>query len=388
MSAKFWPLMPNIITLKDKYRLIKFILSTNFFTAGKKVAEFEREWSRWVGAKHSLFVSSGSTANFLLLSAVIEKYGINKGDKVLVPACTWMTNVAPVMQLGLTPIFCDINFDNFSFDEDELVKIKKIHPDIKIVFVTHLLGFPAARERYQEIFPNAIILDDVCESHGCKSQTLDRVGADTTGATFSFYFGHHMTTIEGGMVSTNDTELYDLMKMKRSHGMARHSVKFDEYAEKYSDIEKSFLFITDGYNFRNTELGAVLGLSQLEGLDNSITIRKNNFRRFVDIINQHQDKFVPMTYTNRNSNFCFPMIARNKKVYELLKVKLNEAGIEYRPIVGGNLLRQPFLKGHTFAIGKKSYNADILNDLGIYVGNNQSINSKHLDVLENILNSL
>ncbi len=388
MSAKFWPLMPNIITLKDKFRLIKFILSTNFFTSGKMVAEFERVWSQWVGAKHSLFVSSGSTANFLLLSAVIEKYGLQKGDKVLVPACTWMTNVAPVFQLGLTPIFCDINFENFSFDEDEMLKIKKKHPDIKLIFVTHLLGFPAAREIYQDIFPNAIILDDVCESHGCKAENFSRVGSDTVGATFSFYFGHHMTTIEGGMISTNDSDLYDLMKMKRSHGLARNSHNFAAYSEKYPHIEKSFLFVTDGYNFRNTELAAVLGISQLEGLDNSIDIRKRNFKRFVDIINRNSDKFIPLTYTSRNSNFSLPILTHTKEMYDKVKVELEKAGIEYRPIVGGNLLRQPFLTGYKFAIRKKKYNADTLNDLGVYVGNNQKITDKHLDVLENILDNL
>lgn len=380
--------MPNIITLKDKYRLVKFILSTNFFTSGKMVAKFEREWSRWVGSKHSLFVSSGSTANFLLLSAVMEKYGIQRGDKVLVPACTWMTNVAPVIQLGLTPIFCDINFKNFSFDEEELVKIKKKHPDIKIIFVTHLLGFPAHNERYQEIFPDAILLDDTCESHGVKLLNGDRVGKNSVGATFSFYFGHHMTTIEGGMISTNDTELYDLMKMKRSHGLARNSDDFKKYAEMYPHIEKSFLFVTDGYNFRNTELSAVLGMSQLEGLDNSIDIRKQNFKRFVEILNKHQDKFIPLTYTSHNSNFSFPMLARDKKIYDKLKSELERMGIEFRPIVGGNLLRQPFLTGHKFAIKKSKYNADILNDLGVYVGNNQHVNDKHLDVLENILDGL
>lgn len=388
MNTKFWPLMPNIITLKDKYRLVKFILSTNFFTSGKMVAKFEREWSRWVGSKHSLFVSSGSTANFLLLSAVMEKYGIQRGDKVLVPACTWMTNVAPVIQLGLTPIFCDINFKNFSFDEEELVKIKKKHPDIKIIFVTHLLGFPAHNERYQEIFPDAILLDDTCESHGVKLLNGDRVGKNSVGATFSFYFGHHMTTIEGGMISTNDTELYDLMKMKRSHGLARNSDDFKKYAEMYPHIEKSFLFVTDGYNFRNTELSAVLGMSQLEGLDNSIDIRKQNFKRFVEILNKHQDKFIPLTYTSHNSNFSFPMLARDKKIYDKLKSELERVGIEFRPIVGGNLLRQPFLTGHKFAIKKAEYNADILNDLGVYVGNNQHVNDKHLDVLENILDGL
>jgi CDP-6-deoxy-D-xylo-4-hexulose-3-dehydrase len=388
MNKQFWPLMPNIISIKDKFNLIKFILSTNFFTAGKKVEEFERKWSNWVGAKHSLFVSSGSTANFLLLAAVIEKYGLKKGDKVLVPACTWMTNVAPVFQLGLTPIFCDVNFKNFSFDEDDLVKIKKKHSDIKLIFVTHLLGFPANNELYKELFPDAIILDDVCESHGVLSLDNSRVGADSTGATFSFYFGHHMTTIEGGMVSTNDSELYDLMKMKRSHGMARHSINFDSHAKAHPHIEKSFLFVTDGYNFRNTEFGAVLGMSQLENLDNSVFIRRRNFNRFVRIINKHSDKFYSVDNNLRNSNFSFPMIARSKEVYEKLKIALKQAGIEYRPIVGGNLLRQPFLKDYKFALKKKTYNADILNDYGVYVGNNQKITDKQIDALETILNRL
>lgn len=388
MSSKFWPLMPNIITLKDKYHLIKFILSTNFFTSGKKVAEFESAWSQWVGVKHSLFVSSGSTANFLLLSAVMEKYGLKKGDKVLVPACTWMTNVAPVFQLGLTPVFCDINFENYSFDENDMEKISKKHPDIKIIFVTHLLGIPAHNERYREIFPDAIILDDVCESHGVQSENYDKVGANSTGATFSFYFGHHMTTIEGGMVSTNDSELYDLMKMKRSHGLARNSENFQMYAEKYPDIDKSFLFVTDGYNFRNTELAAVLGLSQLKGLDESISIRRRNFKRFTNIVKDHEDLFHQVHWTSRNSSFCLPLIAKSKDTYERLKVELTKSGIEYRPIVGGNLLRQPFLKGYKFALRKKVYNADILNDYGVYIGNNQKVTLEQLDALENILKKL
>lgn len=388
MNSQLWPLMPNIITIKDKFNLIKFILSTNYFTSGKKVAEFENKWSEWVGAKHSLFVSSGSTANFLLLAAVIEKYGLKKGDKVLVPACTWMTNVAPVFQLGLTPVFCDINFDNFSFNESDLIQIKEKHPDIKVIFVTHLLGFPAKNELYREMFPSAIILDDVCESHGVKLQDGGRVGKNSTGATFSFYFGHHMTTIEGGMISTNDSELYDLMKMKRSHGMARNSSNFEMYAQKYPDIDKSFLFVTDGYNFRNTELSAVLGLSQLTDLDNNISIRRKNFQEFVNMIRNHTDKFHEVQYNEHNSNFSFPMIAKSKEVYEKLKVALKSAGIEYRPIIGGNLLRHPFLKEYTFAVTKEQYNADVLNDYGVYVGNNQKISNKQLTVLQQVLNSL
>ena len=124
----------------------------------------------------------------------------------------------------------------------------------------HLIGFSTNNERYKNLFPNALILGDVCESHGCKSPDGTRRGSDSLGSTFSFYFGHHMSTIEGGMVSTNNYELYDLMRMKRSHGLARESTKHKEYAQKYPDVSDQFLFVTDGYNFRNHELGAVLGL--------------------------------------------------------------------------------------------------------------------------------
>jgi CDP-6-deoxy-D-xylo-4-hexulose-3-dehydrase len=220
--------------------MAKFVLTTKKFTNGNKVKEFEKKWSEWLGCKYSLFVSSGSTANLLLIAAVMEKYGLKRGDKVLLPACTWVTNVGPVIQLGLKPVFCDVNLSNFSFDLDEIKKIKIIHPDIKLIFVTHLLGFPAENDKYQELFPEAIILDDVCESHGAKFKDGTKVGKNSLGATFSFYFGHHMTTVEGGMVSTNYPELYDLMKMKRSHGMARESINFDDYAKQYPEIEKSF----------------------------------------------------------------------------------------------------------------------------------------------------
>ena len=246
-----WPLMRNNITLGDRFQLAKFVLTSDRFTNGKKVREFESKWSQWLGSKHSLYVSSGSTANLLLLSAVKELYGLKNGDKVLVPSDTWVTNIAPVIQLGFTPIFCDINTDNFSFCEDDLEYISKTHPDIKLIFVTHLIGFPANNNLYKKLFPEALILDDVCESHGCRSSDGSRVGSNSLGSTFSFYFGHHISTVEGGMVCTNNDDLYNLLRLKRSHGLARESERYDDYVKLYPDISKQFLFVTDGYNFRN-----------------------------------------------------------------------------------------------------------------------------------------
>tara|TARA_B100001093_G_scaffold117544_1_gene109976 strand:- start:130904 stop:132058 length:1155 start_codon:yes stop_codon:yes gene_type:complete len=381
-----WPLMKNSITLLDKFKLIQFILTSDRFTQGIKVEEFETRWSEWLGAKHSLFVTSGSTADFLLVASIIEKYNLKKGDKVLLPACTWVTNINPIFQLGLTPIFCDINFDNFSFDEDELLLIKEKHPDIKIVFTTHLLGFPANIKKYKEIFTESIFIDDVCESHGCLDENNTKIGSDSLGATFSFYFGHHMTTIEGGMISTNDSNLYDLMKIKRSHGLARVSDKFDEYANQYSNIEKSFLFVTDGYNFRNTELSAILGLSQLKKLDGFIINRNKIYSEFVKLINDNNN-FHTLKNNMRNSSFCLPFICKNTEVKNNLINKFLENKIEYRPIVAGNLLKQPYIN-YKIESTKKVSNVDILHEHGLYIGNNQFVGEEELDVLRKILSEI
>jgi CDP-4-dehydro-6-deoxyglucose reductase, E1 len=380
--------MKNNITLSDRLKLAKFVLTSDRFTNGKKVREFESKWNEWLGSKYSLYVSSGSTANYLLLSAVKEFYGLKDGDKVLVPACTWVTNVGPVIQLGFTPIFCDINLDNFSFCEQDLEHISKIHSDIKLIFVTHLIGFSANVEKYKKLFPNALILDDVCESHGCKLPNGYRTGSDSLGATFSFYFGHHISTIEGGMISTNNYELYDLMKMKRSHGLARESTRYAEYIKQYPDISNQFLFITDGYNFRNHELGAVLGLSQLKRLDLYIQKRNQNYKKFVDIISKYSiDFYVPLV-PQTCSNFCFPLICRTKELADRLKVIFDEVGIEHRPIISGNLLKQPFLSGHKITTQKDNLNVDYIHNNGIYLGNNQFIGDEELNLLKSILERL
>jgi CDP-6-deoxy-D-xylo-4-hexulose-3-dehydrase len=388
MKKFIWPLMKNNITLADRLKLAKFVLFSDRFTNGKKVREFESKWNDWLGSKYSLYVSSGSTANYLLLSAVKELYNLNKGDKVLVPSCTWVTNVGPVIQLGFTPIFCDINLDNFSFCEQDLEHIAKIHPDIKLIFVTHLIGYSANVEKYKELFPNALILDDICESHGCKSPDGSKRGSDNLGATFSFYFGHHISTIEGGMISTNNYELYDLMRIKRSHGLARESERFDYYANQYPDISKQFLFLTDGYNFRNHELCAVLGISQLKRLDDYIKIRNINFQKLITLLSKHRDKFYVPKINFQCSNFCFPLVCKTESIANKLKVIFDERGIEHRPIISGDLLKQPFLSNYEITTNKKYLNIDLVHLNGIYLGNNQFVGNFELKLLENIFNTL
>ena len=384
-----WPLMGETITFGDRLKMAKFVMTTKKFTNGDKVREFESEWNKWLGSTHSLYVSSGSTANFLLVAAVKEYFNLKEGTKVLVPGCTWMTNVAPIMQLGLTPIFCDINLQNYSFDMEEAEKISKIHPDIGLIFVTHLLGFSANNiVRLQRLFPAALVIDDICESHGCKDTYGHKEGSFSLGATFSFYFGHHMSTIEGGMVSTYNSDLYDLMKMKRSHGMAREAVKFDEYAGKHPEIDKAFLFMTDGYNFRNHEICAVLGLSQLKRLDDMILIRRRNYLRYCEIVQNRPELFYNHGYDETNSSFCFPFVCKSPEIMKKMKKAFAENGIEYRPIVSGNLLKQPFLKDYRLTTTKKVTNLDIIQAQGVYIGNNHFITEDDMKFLQDVIEEI
>jgi len=382
-----WPLMGETITFTDRLKMAHFALTAKKFTFGEKVEQFENEWSKWLGAKHSLYVSSGSTANFLLVAAVKELYGLKNGDKVLLPACTWMTNVAPIMQLGLEPVFCDVNLYNFSFDLNEARRLAEIH-DIKMVFITHLLGFSADNESLKKIFPRALFLDDVCESHGCTDLMGNKRGADSLGASFSFYFGHHMSTVEGGMVSTNNTDLYDLMLMKRSHGMARASTRFDDYAKAYPDIDKKFLFVTDGYNFRNHEICAVLGLSQLKRLNKMIEIRKRNHELFTQIIDSCPTLFYNIKNPATNSSFCLPFICKSPEIMKAMKQVFDKHGIEYRPVVAGNLLTQPFLKDYKIDTKRTVTNADIINNQGVYVGNNHFVTKKDMAYLNQVVGEI
>ena len=391
MEKLFWPLMENAITFADKLKMASFCLTSDKFTNGPKVREFEEAWSKWVGSKYSLYVSSGSTANFLLIAALKEYAGLKDNDKVLVPSCTWMTSVAPIIQNGLQPIFMDVSLEDYCIDTNDLETIQYLFPDIKLIFTTHLLGFHSNVEKLQAAFPNAVVLEDCCEAHGVKDQYGNRSGSNSLGATFSFYYGHHITTIEGGFISTNDYEFYTLMRMKRSHGLAREAGQesFDIFKSIYPDIVPSFLFVTDGYNFRNTEIGAVLGLEQLKRLDKNIDIRNNNYKEYYDILCTRPDLFhVPSCKLDQMSSFALPFVCKSKEIYNILIQKFKENKIEYRPVVAGNLLKQPFLSAYRFRYHKKKYNVDIIHDLGLYVGNSHSVNKKHLKVLRQIVEGL
>ena len=379
----YWKLQENILEEKDIDILVDFIKTTKRFTQFNRVKEFEEAWSKWQNCRYSVFVNSGSSANLIIINLMKEKENWKDGDEIIVPAVTWVTNIAPVFQFSLKPVFVDVNLEDLSFDYNNLNK--KITDRTRAIFITHLIGIPADINKIKEIIGNRNIkiLEDCCESHGAEINGV-KVGNFSDLSSFSFYWGHHMTTVEGGMVCTNNKEIYKQALLKRSHGLARELPPefHDYYRNKYPDIDFSFLFLTDGFNFRNTELHAVLGTAQIEHLDKYNQIRKDNYQKFLKIIEPFHSHLYHIDKEG-SSPFCLPFLFRDANLKGQLQKKLTDSGIESRPIISGNLLRQPFLKGYGDSADFK--NAEIVHQNGFYIGNNQFVDESRLGVLKDIL---
>jgi CDP-6-deoxy-D-xylo-4-hexulose-3-dehydrase len=381
-----WKLQENILEINDKEYLADFLKSTERFTQFEKVKEFERLWSLWQNTIYSTFVNSGSSADLIMLDAVKEFYNIDNGAEVLVPAVTWTTNITSVIQTKMQPVFVDINLNDLSFDYEKLEKA--ITSKTKIILVTHLIGIPANIDRIKEIAEkfNLIILEDCCESHGATYKSK-KVGNFGVASTFSFYWGHHITTVEGGMICTEIDDLNDLFILKRSHGLARelHQSKHQYYKDKYPKIDFNFLFLTHGYNFRNTELHAVIGIEQIKHLDRYIGIRNQNHKKYLQIISMISDK----VYTIDNdgiSSFCLPFIFKKLEDKNTFIKACKDSEIEIRPIIGGNLLNQPCFSSYGNA--NEFSTAQIVHENGFYIGNNQFVNDERLDLLLQIIKTV
>lgn len=378
-----WQLQGNVINHEEVQTLINFIKTTDRYTQFTKVKELEIAWSKWQGCKYSVFVNSGSSANLIILDLLKDVYKWSPGDEIIVPAVTWITDISSVLQFGLKPVFVDINLKDFSFDYDSLAS--KITSKTRAIFLTHLIGFPADIKKVKSIIGKRKItlIEDCCESHGA---TIDGIKVGNFGliSSFSFYWGHHMTTVEGGMVCTNNSKIYNYALLKRSHGLARELPKSNHsyYKKKYKDIDFNFLFLTTGFNVRNTELAAVLGLTQLKKIDNFIKIRNKNHLKFINILKKFE-KHLLLPYKNGISSFSLPLILKKSDFKKPLQRILTLAGIESRPIISGNLLKQPFLK--KFFHSGEFKNADFIHNNGFYIGNNQFVDDKKLQHLESLL---
>lgn len=383
--------MVNNISRSDLDAVIELLRKEDpILTQGKEVEAFEEEWSDWLGVKYSVFVNSGSSANLLTMSAIRERYGL--GD-IIVPTLTWVSDVASVIQCGFTPVFVDIDPRNLGMDIDQV--IEKITPNTKAVFLTHVLGYNALNQRLLKELEhrNIPLVEDVCESHGAYFDGK-KLGCFGIMSNFSFYYAHHLTTIEGGMVSTDDEEFYEMVRMMRSHGMvreARSETIKKAYSEQNPDLNPDFIFAYPAYNMRNNEINAVIGRSQLKRLEANNQRRRENLQVFLD--NLDSVKYFIDFETVGNSNYALTLVLKNANSVLCDRVidTLRSEKIEFRRGMagGGNQLRQPYLKK---IIGDYEYEkypkVDHVHFYGFYIGNSPDLAKGKILALCDLLNSI
>ena len=386
------PLMSNNIDREDVDCLIDFLKQEPIprLTNGPKVIEFEEKWSKWLGVEHSVLVNSGTAANELTMLAL--KYKYPEGGEIIVPPLTWISDINSVLFAEFNPVFVDINFKNLSFDLDKLEEA--ITEKTKAIFVTHVLGLNALSERLLKICEDndILLIEDVCESHGVTYNDT-KVGSIGFASNFSFYFAHHMSTIEGGIISTNDHNFYQLCRSLRSHGMVREFTDeklIEKYETENDDLSKDFIFIGPAHNFRSTELNAVLGLCQLKKLDSNNKIRIDNFKYFVDSLDS--EKYYTDFIMDGQCNYAFIVVMKDTdlELRNRIESMMDENGIEFRRGLsgGGNQLRQPFFKSQ-FKIPYDEYpNIEHIHNFSWYIGNYPSLKKKKIHNLVRLLNEI
>ena len=390
MKSNFkWQLINDSITDSDKKALTDFINTPNQrFTQGKKVKEFEEEWSKWEGVKYSTFVNSGASANYIMASIMKEMKGVGE---VIVSPIGWVSDVAPLVNLGFTPVFVDVDMENMSIT---LESIEEAVTDKTVgVVLVHVLGFNAINEEIVKFCKDKdlFLIEDCCEAHGATYQNR-KSGSQADVSNFSFYFGHHITTVEGGMVCTNDDDIHEYARLFRSHGLTREASTETQYwyKENYSELNPLFTFAVPGYNMRNQEINAVLGLEQLKRLDYNIWNRQDNFRLWVSCL----DPIKYQTYFQEegSSNFALPLIVSysDKKLFKNVCDLLDEEDIEYRIGTAGgcNQARQPYLSKCDYKIAEELINANYIHDFGLYVGNHPELDKEEIVNLCDKLNAL
>ena len=388
------PLMHNNISGHDLSCVKRFFDQRKLIlTQSKKVSEFEKKWSKWLNVKYSTFVNSGSSANFITISILKFLNKNKKKNEIIVPSLTWISDISSVILNGFKPVFVDINLKNLSMNNDEV--LKKINKKTLAVFITHAQGFNGLDLKLLNTLKrkNIHLIEDVCESHGAKFKKK-KLGTFGKISNFSFYYAHHMSTIEGGMICTNDKEVFRLSRILRSHGLARESAdkKYErDLIKKNKNLSPNFIFLYPTLNFRNNEIGATIGINQLKRLDKNNKLRVKNFDFFLK--NLDTKKYFTSYDIEGSCNYAFPIILKTKnlKKRDLFEKYLKNANIEFRRgnAGGGNQLRQPYIKKYLKKIKLKSFkNVEKVHNFGYYIGNYPDLKIKKIKSICNYLNNL
>jgi CDP-6-deoxy-D-xylo-4-hexulose-3-dehydrase len=380
---KEYKLVEDTIDQSDINELIEWLKTNPKLTKGNLTIEFEKKWSEYLGVKHSVFLNSGSSANLAMFYALLLS-GKLRNKKVIVPAVSWVTTVTPTIQFGMEPIMCDCDEDNLGLDINHLKDLIKEHNPSSIILV-HVLGVPNHLDEIIKLCEenDIVLLEDTCESIGSKYND-SKLGTYGSMSSFSFYFGHHISTIEGGMVSTNDEDLYNILLSIRSHGWDRDlsEEKQKELRSNHSvnDFRSLYTFYYPGFNLRATDLQAFIGLSQLKKIDRIVESREKNFNHYNKYISNSFWKIVPPK-NSYVSNFSFPIIT--EKIDELV-IELKNNKIECRPLICGSMGEQPFWVDR-FGVTKLP-NASKVHKYGLYLPNNPNISEEDIMFISSIVN--
>jgi CDP-6-deoxy-D-xylo-4-hexulose-3-dehydrase len=378
-------LVKDTINLEDIESLIDWLKTNPRLTKSTLTIEFEEKWSEWNGSKYSVFVNSGSSANLAIFYGLILSKKL-KNNKIVFPCLSWVTTISPAIQLGLQPILCDTDRKTFGLDLNHFEQICK-NENPAAVMLVHALGFPNCMDQINSICEKygVILLEDSCESVGT-SINGKKTGTFGLASSFSTYYGHHFSTIEGGFVCTDDYDFYNLIKSIRSHGWSRDLDKTEQtrLKQKYSvdDFRNLYTFYYPGFNIRSTDFQAFIGLNQLKKLDSFCIVRNNNLIIYDKLIKNDFWK-IDIKQFEFVSNFAYPII--HPRCNEIVD-ELNKNNIECRPLIAGSMSRQPF---YYEKYGKQNFEfADKIHDYGLYLPNNPDMTLDEIEFICNILNNI
>ena len=376
-------LVKDTIDNKDIDRLVDWLKTYPRLTKGPVTLEFEEKFSKWLGRKYSVFCNSGSSANLLMLSALKQGEYL-KNNKVVVPSVAWATDLAPVIQLGLDPTLCDSNFNDLSVDLYHLEQIFKEQSPSVLMFVS-VLGLVPDMDKVVELCNkyDVILLEDTCESMGCEYRGR-KLGTFGSMSSFSTFFGHHISTIEGGLISTDDKKLYELLVSIRSHGWDRDlSTETQNKLQKdwgVSEFNSLYTFYYSGFNLRSTDLQAYIGLTQIDKLKDWGERREYNYNLYQELIENNYWK--PKTQEHSfTSNFAYPVIHPERDTI-VEKLRANE--VEVRPMICGSMGTQPFYAKEYGVL--KLPNVTDIDEFGFYVPNHPKLTIEEIKFISNIIN--
>ena len=374
MSIKFkYKLAEDTISKPEIKKLSNWLIKGKRLTQHVNVNKFQKDFSKYLNVKNSIFVNSGSSANLLIAQSLIES-GLLKNKNIIAPTLSWATTVAPFIQLGYNVKLCDTNFKDLGLCTNHLEYLcKKFKPSL--IILVHVLGHANDMKKILSICNKykIFLIEDTCEALGSSIKTK-KLGSFGIASSFSFYYGHHISTIEGGMACTNNNTLANIMKSVRSHGWLRD---FSEHEKnkiirknKISNFQSKFSFIYSGFNVRSTEINAYLGISQLKKINNISKVRHNNYKIYSNYLNKFHFQNCS---TSLLSSFGFATMVENREeVFEHLSHK----GIECRPIIAGNISDQLFWK--KFSKKQKFHNAELIHKYGLYLPNHAKLNKKDI----------